>query len=214
MTKKLDYDPPSKAIAAIHDLMKHVEGKVGKDDYAHEKGGWRTKSAVYHVDRAIDHLWKWKKGDAKDEDGFSPLVNALTRVAMGAELAMGKREQPRRAVVYLASPYKCGNTVNDDFVIFQHWVAAHMRAWDLWKLGFTCISPISNTAFMNHQDIDHQRFLDGDLDILARCDALLMNRGWENSDGCRAEKVFAEGHDIPVFTNTNALVAWGKDREV
>lgn len=37
------------------------------------------------------------------------------------------------------------------------------------------------------------------LELLLRCDALILCPGWEQSAGCRAEKLYAEGHGIPIF---------------
>lgn len=74
----------------------------------------------------------------------------------------------------------------------------------IWKSGFACISPCSNTAFFGGEG-DDDLWLRGDLEILKRCDAILLNKGWEYSSGCLTEKRFAEEIGIPVFDNLEAL---------
>lgn len=103
-------------------------------------------------------------------------------------------------VIYLASPYR-GETENE---VWEHITNAHRTARKIWKLGVACISPCSNTAFFGGKD-DDQLWLDGDIEILKRCDAVYMNEGWENSSGCLKEKKIAESCSIPVFTDWPSL---------
>jgi len=42
-------------------------------------------------------------------------------------------------------------------------------------------------------------FLAGDIEILKRCDLVVMVPGWENSSGAKEERNVAIEHNIPVF---------------
>ena len=99
-------------------------------------------------------------------------------------------------VVYLASPYSA-NTDWDKWCNIRN---AHKAAKEIWQHNMACLSPCSNTAFMGG-DIKEQIFLDGDIEMLKRCDAIFMNEGWSKSNGCIAEKSYAISNDIPIFDN-------------
>jgi hypothetical protein len=51
-------------------------------------------------------------------------------------------------------------------------------------------------------------WLDGDLELLRRSDAVLLTDNWEKSSGARAEVEEANRVGIPVFTSLAALVMW------
>ena len=48
-------------------------------------------------------------------------------------------------------------------------------------------------------------WLEGDLEMLRRCDAVLVVPGWEKSSGTRAEIAEANACGIPVFYALEAL---------
>jgi hypothetical protein len=51
-------------------------------------------------------------------------------------------------------------------------------------------------------------WLDATLNILDRCDGILMVDGWENSEGAKAEHKFATEKGIPVFLSIGALIRY------
>jgi hypothetical protein len=55
---------------------------------------------------------------------------------------------------------------------------------------------------------EYQTWLDYDLEVLARCDAVLRLPG--ESTGADGEERFAAGRGIPVFHNAQRLLAWAK----
>lgn len=65
---------------------------------------------------------------------------------------------------------------------------AHARreAIKLWQQGYAVITPHLNTAHFDGKCPDHV-WLEGDLEILQRCDAIYMLSKWQNSEGARAE---------------------------
>lgn len=62
------------------------------------------------------------------------------------------------------------------------------------------ICPHANSAHMEDEiDLPNEAFLQGDLEILARCDAIVMTPDWAKSHGAIEEKAFAEARGIPVY---------------
>lgn len=60
------------------------------------------------------------------------------------------------------------------------------------------ISPIHAFGYL-YQEVEYWRGVDMCLELLRRCDVLILCPGWETSAGCRAEKLYAEGHGIPIW---------------
>ena len=104
-------------------------------------------------------------------------------------------------VIYLASPYRSSPQFGykSEFGLFSNWMSAHEISRRIWKLGAACISPVSNTFCFSGQDIQDEIFIEGDLEIISRCDAVLLNDNWQTSKGCTAEMEFAEANNIKVF---------------
>jgi len=88
-------------------------------------------------------------------------------------------------LVYIAGPYRGG--VDKNIAI------ARKAAIAVWESGNVAICPHLNTA---HFEVDckcqDEVYLSGDLNILARCDAILMLEGWEQSEGSQAEYLYAK----------------------
>lgn len=95
----------------------------------------------------------------------------------------------------------------------SHWAialnirAAEAVALEVWKLGAAALCPHANTA--HFQDAAPDRvWLDGDLVMLERCDALLTVDNWRDSVGAQAEVAHAIAHGVPVFHALDDLAAW------
>lgn len=99
-------------------------------------------------------------------------------------------------VYYLAGPY------SHWFPPVRAWRIFHAWWWaaKLWNRGFTVICPHLNTAFFEYAThLTWGDYLERDLEIIRRCDGLILMRGWEKSRGARREKGFAEMIGIPIF---------------
>lgn len=96
-------------------------------------------------------------------------------------------------IIYTAGLYSKGN-IDDNIEV------ARKCAIDLWERGFTVICPHLNTA---HFEVDckvgYEDYMRGDLEIIARCDAVVMLPNWELSEGAKQEKQFAISRDIPIY---------------
>ena len=101
-------------------------------------------------------------------------------------------------VIYLATPIrpKNGKTVDENV---QY---AKQLALELWKEGYTVICPAANSDLpisLAEKELEADRWLKGDLEILARCDAVVVSPGWELSDGVKGEIGYAGMCHVPVF---------------
>lgn len=76
----------------------------------------------------------------------------------------------------------------------------------MWRAGLVGICPHCNTRFFQGAAEDDV-WLDGDLAILERCDAVLLVPGWENSEGTNVEIEHAHKQGVPVFDNLVDLQA-------
>ncbi len=76
---------------------------------------------------------------------------------------------------------------------------ARNAAIKLWEKGYAVFCPHLNTA---HFEIDcmceYNDYLNGDLEILKRCDEIHMLPGWEKSTGAKIEHDFALKNDIVI----------------
>lgn len=74
-------------------------------------------------------------------------------------------------------------------------------AYELWKKGYVVICPHANTDLdpRVYDGSDGVTWLDGDLDIISRCDAVVVCPDSEKSFGTDLEIKHARARDIPVY---------------
>lgn len=106
-------------------------------------------------------------------------------------------------LVYVAGPFRG----KDSWEMEQNIRRAESLALDVWRLGAACICPHSNTRFYQGAAPD-EVWLEGDLEILRRCDAILLTEDWARSQGAKEEKRVAEEQGIPVLYSVYELHAW------
>lgn len=115
----------------------------------------------------------------------------------------------RKKVVYVAGPFRAASAYvagqQDSFGILTNIMAAMQVSLELWRAGLVGLCPHGNTfCFQNSAPDDV--WLDGDIELMRRCDAVLMVPGWERSSGARAEKEIAENEGIPVYFSVEAAI--------
>ena len=78
-------------------------------------------------------------------------------------------------------------------------------AIELWNKGFTALCPHLNTA--NFEDSEchatYKDYLRGDIELLSRCDAMVLCKGWQESNGALLEVEFAKNNNIPIYEYPN-----------
>ena len=100
-------------------------------------------------------------------------------------------------LVYLAGPIR----PKGDQTLESNINNAKSIALELWKKDYTVISPHANSDLpisLADKEVEALRWLNGDLDIIARCDAVVVLPGWEESAGTKGEIEFAKERNIPI----------------
>jgi len=111
-------------------------------------------------------------------------------------------------VVYIAGPYRANNAWD----IEQNIRRAEHAALMVWAAGMVALCPHTETRFFQGY-LPDAVWLAGDLELLSRCDAVLLLPGWERSLGTQAEHKFARAKGIPCFGSLVELEMW-KEGEV
>ncbi len=108
-------------------------------------------------------------------------------------------------VIYIVGPYRA----RTEDGVRRNIRNAEEVAANVWERGVACICPHLNSAFMGGIRDDNDRtLLDGDLEILSRCDAVLALNGWRTSEGSRAELDRAQSCNIPILYSQQELTSW------
>lgn len=103
----------------------------------------------------------------------------------------------RKALIYIAGPFRGPTHWKQE----QNIRTAEYYALEVWKMGGIALCPHLNTR--NFQgELPDDAWLEGDLIMLEKCDAILMVPGWNGSVGARAEAQHADRLGIPRFDTT------------
>lgn len=97
-------------------------------------------------------------------------------------------------VVYIAGKYR-GRT---PWEVEQNIRAAEDVAASVWAMGMVAMCPHANSRHMEGVATD-EHFLAGTLELLRRCDAVLLVPNWRDSVGAKAEVAEAKRLGLPVF---------------
>ena len=99
-------------------------------------------------------------------------------------------------LVYVSGKYS-GDSHEE---ISDNILKARKVAIELWEQGHAVICPHLNTSHMEVDcHIHYDNYIEGDLMMIARCDAMVMLSGWEDSQGAVIEKGYAENLRIPIY---------------
>jgi hypothetical protein len=107
-------------------------------------------------------------------------------------------------VVYIAGRYR---DERGEFYVRCNIREAERAALIVWIYGGVALCPHKNTAGLGGaHNLPDKTWLDGDLELLKRCDAIWMIPGWQSSSGATAEEEFAREIGIKVFYNQSDIV--------
>jgi len=99
-------------------------------------------------------------------------------------------------VIYVAGPYRSHKPGGAQVNIQNAWRVA----LEVWGMGAAAICPHANTAHMDAPGFeDAATYLDGDIEIMRRCDAVVLMEGWQQSEGAKREAREAIKAGTPVF---------------
>jgi hypothetical protein len=103
-------------------------------------------------------------------------------------------------IVYVAGPYRRANGRS----VRQHIRSAERVAVEVWKRGHYALCPHLNAAFFEG-DAGDDLFLTGGLEMLRRCDAVVLCPWHHESSGTREEVRLARELGLPVYTDFHCL---------
>jgi hypothetical protein len=106
-------------------------------------------------------------------------------------------------LVFVAGPYRA----NDEWHIFRNIRQAENLALELWHLGLAVICPHKNTEHFGGA-ADDTVWLDGAIEMLSRCDAVVCTNDWKASTGAQNEIRYAKMHGIPVLYSITEVREW------
>jgi hypothetical protein len=106
-------------------------------------------------------------------------------------------------LIYVAGPYRAAS----EWQLVQNIRRAEALALEVWHLGHACICPHKNTALLGGA-ADDSLWLEGDLEMMRRCDAVICTDDWQRSEGARNEVAEAKRLGIPVFLTIDELKIW------
>lgn len=136
-------------------------------------------------------------------------IQGLSSVAMEADQRMralldqhGGR-LPRRPLVYLSGPISAKTmwAVAEHVHVAERAFVACCEA----DIASICVHSMGRNC---GDALDHAGWMAHDLEILQRCDAVLMVGEWQQSVGARMELWLASRLQIPVFFDVEALKQW------
>lgn len=106
-------------------------------------------------------------------------------------------------LVFVAGPYRAPT----EFGVLQNIRHAEALALRIWQSGAACLCPHKNTAFFGGA-ADDQVWLNGALEMVRRCDAVVCTEDWKASLGACGEVVLAKELGIPVFERFEDYETW------
>lgn len=83
-------------------------------------------------------------------------------------------------LIYVSGAYRAPT----DEGVEENIARARAVAINLWKTGWAVICPHANSS---HMPVDTATMLEGDMEILKRCDAIYLLYGWGESEGAKSE---------------------------
>jgi len=105
--------------------------------------------------------------------------------------------------VYISGPYRANKKIG----VSENIHNARKVGYKVADLGAFPIVP-HNMALGFEDDIHDDFWLDGLLDLVIKCDAVVMVEGWQQSDGSIKEMEVALRNKIPVFDDLFKLREW------
>jgi hypothetical protein len=108
-------------------------------------------------------------------------------------------------LIYCAGPFSAPTREGVEANI----AAMELLGIEVAKLGALPVIPHANTQ---HPDFEHVQpytfWIDGTLELMRRCDAVLCSPRWKESSGARGERDEAVSLGLPVFDSLAELADW------
>lgn len=106
-------------------------------------------------------------------------------------------------LVYVAGPFRGANSWEMECNIRR----AEELSLEVWRMGAVALCPHLNTRFFQGA-LEDSTWLLGDLEMVKRCDAVLLTPDWQRSRGACGERSEALANGLPVFETLDSLRQW------
>ena len=99
-----------------------------------------------------------------------------------------------KGIMFISGPYRGDN----EWEVTKNIRNAELVALKYWKKGYVVICPHKNSSYFGGE-LPDERWLKGDLEILSRCDGIVMMRNWKDSEGAMEEWQYAKSHGMNII---------------
>ena len=113
---------------------------------------------------------------------------------------MNEQTEKLIPVVYIAGPFRA----ETPYDVVQNIRVAEAAALRVWRAGMVALCPHLNTANFSGAAPD-EIWLEGDLEMLKRCDAVLLVGNWSESKGATEEYAQASKLNLPCSSDVARL---------
>lgn len=103
-------------------------------------------------------------------------------------------------IIFIAGPYRA-TTMNE---IHRNIENARRVAEMVWSMGHAALCPHLNSAHMDGL-VPDEYFLDGGIQMLSRCDSLMLVPRFTESTGTQAELRYAHQRQMPIYIDALPL---------
>ena len=105
-------------------------------------------------------------------------------------------------VVYIAGPYRAAT----EFLVEQNRRRAEAAMLLVVGMGLVPLCPHTMTRYLDGRGTD-EYWLNATLELMRRCDAVLLCEGWQHSAGTLGEIQEAREMQMPIYENLHELAA-------
>ncbi len=119
------------------------------------------------------------------------------------EIQQEQQAEPRRMkLAYVAGKYRS----KTEYGVHDNIQRAEKVALRYWARGYAVICPHKNTAYFGgFAGLNDSVWLDGDLEMVRRCDVVIMMPDWEDSVGACTELAVAKAYGKEIIYDDSDL---------
>lgn len=113
---------------------------------------------------------------------------------------------PRLPMAYLSAPMSAPAAIDR----MHHYLNARRASHELWEAEVLHYCPHTNSPSIGSSDVGYESWMAMDLEVLRRCDFIVMAGNWNESPGCRRELAMAMHLGLPIAYSVEAAVELNK----